>query len=257
VELSVTRADDGDLRTGRFTKRDDWLAAERERLLEPFEKQLATGNTHRDVSVGSHVVQTTDPYDGRGAQGFREEVDEYLEKKAPERWFAMVVARSITRGLAPLRLQIVNPTERNFEAVEVSLTIPGGALPYPSLEEARVHFAPPDPPNPWGQGRNYRELAADLLNAASGGTTTPGPFTSFIQRDESGARVRFPSTHIRPGDPVALPPIHLVLPSKLAGRSLSVGWRVTSTSADAWQEGRILYDIDSEPVDIDLPHPSK
>jgi hypothetical protein len=250
VELAVTRTDDGDpLRTGQFTERDAWLAAERDRLLEPFEKQLATRNKHQDVSVRGLVVASVEPYDPRGAQRFRQEVDEYLEK-APERWLAMVIARSITRGLAPLRLQIVNPTERNFDEVEVGLTLPGGAIPYPRLAEARAHLAPPNPPNPWGQGPNYGDLAHQLLNAE--GTAMPGSLTSRIRHDESGHTVRFLPTHVRPGETVALPPIYLVLPRRLAGQTLAVGWRLTSTTANGWQEDEIVYDVATEPVEIEL-----
>ncbi len=253
VELAVTRADDGSpLRSGRFTpKRDVWLEEERDRLLRPLDDQLRGRSAASTLDIKA-MATTSLVFGTHGDKPFRDEVDKYL-KQAHVRWLTMGIARCISQKLAPLDLEIVNVTQRNFQAVEVLLDLPEGVLAWPSLEEFHREGETPEPPRPFGQARAATDIAAALIPAVR----PPIPPNAHFKRDGGSPSVRFIPTHVRPGVTIPIPRIYLLLPSRTAGETITVNWRVTSTTADGWQEGELVYDVSPDIVDIEIPHPER
>lgn len=37
----------------------------------------------------------------------------------------------------------------------------------------------------------------------------------------------------------------------MAGKEVQVRWRLTSTGVDGWQEGDVVFAVESEPVDLE------
>lgn len=231
VELSVTRADEAVvLESAKFTQGDleQWLEAEDGRLAVPPEP---TGGF---PTVSSYLHR-----DGRPKDRYAKEVQAYL-RRGKLRWFALIAAESVKRRLAPIELQIVNPTERNFGGVEVVVELPDEHLAWMSEDDVLDIVDPPDPPKPWGTHNVYDRISLPKLPRAI-------LDRDAVERDGVLCRVRFTPRHVRPGAAVPLPPIYLTIPAHRAGQDITVRWRLTSTGVDGWQEGEIVFAVSSEP----------
>lgn len=157
VELVVERRDDLELRAGRFVNehRDQWVRAEMVRVLGPLEPKPERPRSAPDAMIGGYDLPSRAslmPEDMRSKKSYSEDVEAYVEA-APRRWLALVAAESVRKRLAPIRLAIVNSTERNFEGVEVVLDLPDKVAAWLSEEEPFDVFAAPTPPQEWGQVR--------------------------------------------------------------------------------------------------------
>ena len=256
VELGVVRADDGSpLRAMRYTAddRDRWLASERSRLLVPLEPPppRAPPSTLDSLlgvgRMGSYGLNTFDR-DTRSKDEYRNEVETYL-KGADRRWFAVVVGRGVASGAGRVQLQIVNPTERNFEEVEVLIDLPDGQLAYVDADDASRALNAPIAPEIWGT----RTLARSIVprNLAQAALSGPRPMQDHIERQGEQRRMRYTARHVRPGETVALPPFHMTIRPEQGGE-LALRWRLTSTGVDGWSEGELLYEIAADAVEIEI-----
>ncbi|MCW2952042.1 MAG: hypothetical protein JWQ48_1212 [Conexibacter sp.] len=244
VALVVTRADDtAVLQTAKFTGEDceQWLASERERLAIPPEP---TVQPHDYLTRFPTTTSFLDR-DTRSKDEYIREVEGYLNR-AELWWFAQVAAQSVERKLAPMELQIVNPTDRNFMGVEVIVELPEKLMAWMSADDVFDTMKPPGPPKAWGTHRLY-----DLARLK-------GPRVILehdeVERDGTEARrVRFTARHVRPGEIVVLPPMFLTVPLTQVGQEIAVRWRLTSSGVDGWQEGEISFAVADEPVNVTVP----
>ncbi len=180
-------------------------------------------------------------FDSRGEEQFREEVEEYVED--PEQlWRALSTEGAIDEDLAVLRLAVMNPTERNFEGVQVEVILPPDVLGTLKASEVRPALDVPDTPLMWGKHSVITAATRDLERVQP----VLGP--KHVVDQGNVTRIRFDAGHVRPGTPATRPDVHLLIPAPLAGEQLSVHWRITSTSVDSWQEGEITLDVDPQPV---------
>jgi hypothetical protein len=80
-------------------------------------------------------------------------------------------------------------------------------------------------------------------------TIDPG---AEIETRANGAEVRFSPLHVRPGQRVDLPVVHLLAPEHTAGGEVALDWTLTSADADGVQAGQLILDIEPEVVDLAL-----
>lgn len=193
------------------------------------------------------TVRQTSPMmfnrDTRSREAFQKEVAEYVEAAA-RYWRAAIATLAIQKDLAPVRLQIQNTTVRNFDGVEVVVEVPNGVQAWVSDDEPFEAFEAPNPPEPWTEQR----LA--LFSRPRLQSLRPH---AVVERDSARLRVRFAPCHVRPGETVRLLPIYLVVAADRPVRQLQLAWRLTSTGADGWRNGEILYELDPQPEQLIAP----
>jgi hypothetical protein len=241
VELAVTRADKtAILRAASFTGDDlkEWLAAERQRLALPPEPPPRRHDFLTSFPTPASYLDR----DPRSKDRYTKEVDAYLAR-AKLRWLATVASETVRHRLAPLALQIVNPTDRNFTGVEVVVELPDEQMAWMSTDDVDKTIAPPEPPEPWGEQRIYSRISPVAIRRAL-------VDADEVEREGSQRRVRFMPRHVRPGETVQLPPVFLTVPAAQAGHDLTVRWRLTSSGVDGWQEGEISFEVADEPVAV-------
>ncbi len=248
VELSVVRRDDAPLHALSVPDggAEGWVAAERARLLAPLAPPppppvKAGASPIQQFLANQTRITSSLSVDGRSKPTYEKEVERYLAR-ADRRWFALIAATGIARGVARLRLAIANPTERNFERVQVELDLPEGVTGHLDAPEAFRASGAPDPPTVWNTSR-----FGDLLGAAK----KIGVELHEVTRGKT-VRFQFAPCHVRPGSPAPLPDVHLIIPPSFAGSQLAVGWRLTSTSVDGWQDGEVAFDIENDVVECDI-----
>ena len=254
VSLVVRRGDEGVLlRTLRVTgsARDDWLAAERSRLLSPLTPTSRPRPSSLDPFSFPQISSARSGLisgDMRSENEFRQDVEAYLAS-ASNRWTATAAALAIKQELAPLRLQIVNPTERNFDEVEVVLDVDGEAGLWLSPRDPFELVSPPDPPEPWGS----RTIFGPIRTVPRLHLPWAESVQDEIEREGPIQRVRFGSRHVRPEAVLSLPPVFLTLPVDRAGGKVDARWHLTSTSVDGSQSGDLTYEVEETPSDIMVP----
>jgi hypothetical protein len=125
---------------------DRWVAREREQLMAPLAAKPKPARTTADMFSMS-VLQQSDYLgrDRRNKEQFATEVNGYLAN-ASRRFDALLLKKLIEDGAARLRIAVANPTPRNFEQVQVELTLPDGVDAYLSAEEAWDVLGAPDRP---------------------------------------------------------------------------------------------------------------
>ncbi|WP_030375279.1 AlbA family DNA-binding domain-containing protein [Streptomyces rimosus] len=212
---------------------DTWIAGERAARLDAWAKRRP-GSDHR-----------TD-------KQHRREMDRFLEQAR-----AILLARGIRRFArykpSMLALRMVNPSERNFTLVRVTLTVNGISVRklnkrlFDLLDEDE-----PDLPGPislpvqWEAGRRDAVGCSDLdgepfriehFGAARSGwqTSTAG----------DKAHIVFAPCDLRPHETVDLPPVPLGLAAK-PGTTVNVAWEATATNADCKAVGSIAVSATSE-----------
>jgi hypothetical protein len=238
VNLEVTACDpDAELQPLRFSAedRDGWLKDERARLAPPAPR----GN-----SASLYEIPLPESLeDSRGRSGFQKAVSAYFNR-AELRWYGLVIKAGISTGSAALKLQIENSTERNFTGVEVVVEIPD--VPNAWLDESEVFEAieAPDPPKSWGTHSVADSIRVDPLPI---GLLDP----DNVERD-GGIKIRFDSRHLRPGQILKLPDIHLTIPASRAGEEISLHWRLTAADANGWRDGDMVFRISDEPFTPEL-----
>ena len=258
VELDVVRTGpDRSLLAVQYSAadRDLWVARQVEQLLAPLEPKpkpprrpgsfMAPGFNPAAFEMPAISL----PTDRRSKDEFRAEVAEY-KAAAPRRWTAVVVAGGIKRRIAEVRLEVVNPTEQNFEGVEVLVDLPDGVQAWLDEDEPFDYFDAPEPVGPWGS-RDWI-VPASIGARLSRGIRLPGP-TDEVERGADRWRVRFHPRHVRPGESVSLPAVHLSLAEDRAGGEIDIRWRLTSTGADGWRQGSITYSVAEQLAVVTVP----
>jgi hypothetical protein len=69
-----------------------------------------------------------------------------------------------------------------------------------------------------------------------------------VSSEPDGQEVRFQPQHLRPGVTLPLPKLHLTINTSYAGQHVVIGWRLTSTRVDGWEEGDVAYEVHPDPV---------
>lgn len=241
VELLVTRAAETNvLRGASFTKEDlaQWLAREQQRLAIPPDPPRRPYDYITSFPASERFLSS----ETRSKDRYTQEVGAYLAR-AHRRWLALVAIATVRDELAPIDLQIVNPTDRNFEGVEVVVELPDKLMVWMSTDDVEATLKAPSPPKLWGTHR-ITDIFPDVAPRVR-------VRNDEVEREGDSRRVRFLARHVRPGETVRLPLIYLTLPAEMAGQELDIRWRLTSTGVDGWREGEITFAVAQETVDVD------
>jgi hypothetical protein len=180
--------------------------------------------------------------DQRTRQQYDEEVESYITV-----WSRAVAARAAFRqaGHAPcqLALQLVNNTDRNFAAVELSAQVPQAG----HLDADALHWpALPPPPAPWGTETAPSWLStAAALHAVAPYLSTPAmalipsPHTRpavSVTKTAGGIRLDYAPLDLRPRQARSIKQVPLALYAK-PGDALEIRWSATAANADGRLEG--------------------
>ena len=203
-----------------------WRQREQSALLGPTQKALVSRNSR-------------EMFGNRTGKEYGGEVLSYLEESArllPDK----ARAEAIVGRDPSMQLVLSNETDHNFTAVRVEVTIKGDIWAFGYPEEAE-----PEMP---GRPRAWNELSmAGLTMPPISVAPASEIFGPFI--DNSGStRLEFKEVDLRPKDKIELDPIYLVADATLAGTTLTIHWKATSTSADGVSEGKFTVTVSSEIV---------
>lgn len=223
VELSVTRADPGTVLRPIDYPTDAWQAW--------MEAEVAT----LLASLNTPVFKTVEP---RSKLEFRDAVACY-EEGAEIWWRAFAAKTAVDDELAPLELSIINQTDRNFADVEVVLTLPGGIEAWRPDSRILGALGAPKKPAAWGSSSFAAAVARRIyptLPLDRGGRPV-------ITDHGTYETVTFPAVQVRPGTPVRLDEIDLLIPKAYAGQTIAISWVLTSTDADGRVEGSLAFDV--------------
>lgn len=208
-----------------------WTEGERKRLaLPPDPARQARDPFHFPPPVTMNFSLDT-----RSRDSYRKEVSAYM-KRAGRHLRAEVIERLIKADISGLKLEIGNPTDKNFDGVEVVLKIPAGPTVWHETHEVATVLGASQPPKPWGKQRPFEVVPPNIQSLT---------FRSSVEivRDEGGATVRFAPEHVRPFASVSLPTVHLVLLEDDPGE-IEVSWTLTSSGVDGQAAGTVVCQVD-------------
>jgi hypothetical protein len=260
---------------------EQWISAERERLLRPLEAladglnaeansapSSTTDLTSRQGIADSEVAQAVSAMgriaatmgrpagkvrkpEDRSPEEYRQLVEQYLSR-ADELLAALAVDRHILDEGCTVALVAINPTDWPFREVEIELYIPGeGVMAVDGLSGERL----PTPPRTWGDRwvdplRQLQWLGEGLAFPQA---VFPEPYLGDIgptlRIDNSGsARVTFPPVNLAPGASVPLDEFHLLLSAILAGTTHVGTWTARSVHVPGVDEGRLHFRVNDSPA---------
>ena len=184
--------------------------------------------------------------DTRTAEDYRTEVDKYLARLHPQ-LAARACASAFRQNLGRLDLVLVNPTDRNFAAVEIIVTLPAAVL---ALDEEPKHRMP-TPPRPWKTPPPFQLLG--------GPWTTPFVIPPFkapkwdvaIEPIEEGVELRFAAVDLRPHERAPLPLVHLFARADAHVSDVVANWSATSTASDGLQSGTLHVPVEDRVRPLD------
>jgi len=235
VELGVSRIDGRPLHVITVPSGPPraWLSSEEERLRLP---PPPTGG--RAGIFEAPVLPFTVDSDPRSRETYAGEVSRYLAE-ADRRWLARLYKSAIEAEVSPLRLQIENSTDRNYEGVEVVLEIAEGPMVWHEAGEVDSTLAAPTPPKPWGKKSMFDIEPLSLPDLGFHGPVE-------IDRGDDLTTVRFEAEHVRPLATVALPVLHLILREDPG--DVDVSWQLTSTTVDGQTSGTFTCAVADMPI---------
>lgn len=244
VELDVRRVGESNLPIVSIPPALEkaWTKAERKRLALPPDPATQVQDPFRfpQPPVTMHMS-----IDTRSRDSYQQEVSAYMQQ-AGRHLRAEVIEQLIEAGVAGMKLEIGNPTGKNFDGVEVLLKIPSGPTIWHQTHEVMKTLGARRPPKPWGEQRPYEVLSPDIQSLA---------FRSSVEiaRDEGGTTVRFEPEHVRPFASVSLPTVHLVLQEDPG--EVEISWTLTSSGVDGQAAGTVVCQVDEKPLIPNLRQP--
>jgi hypothetical protein len=217
--------------------REEWLDRERRRLLAPLTKR-------KDFSQGFRAAEMFFS-ETRSQEEYLQQVERYIDAAGPALGDE-VLARAVASGINRLQLAVENLTEHNFEQVAVELHVPGDVAAFFDADEAATASEFPRRPLLWG---TRRSLLGDFVLEP---TPMPRHFRVPPGRidNAASARIAFNPIHIRPEHRHALPPFHVIVLAKHAGRSMTAAWAATSTSVSGTVSGEFEMEVAAETMPI-------
>jgi hypothetical protein len=253
----------------------EWLNAERERLLEPLladeERQRSRRAKTKGISgdpLGANLegaglaasrvaaigqladtlgaIGTTQP-EKRTPEEYQDSVEAYLAQC--QRVLAeAVLGRIVDNDAALLGLAVRNPSDRNLPSVKVEVEFNGPVL---SFDEDPEVAGLPAPPREWGP----RQVAADFYLPSLAPPTIPTPSypaLGFTTRNHGSTTISYTPTDVRPRETVELDAVRLVIRASV-GDTLVGNWTATSTAFDGVATGSVRVPLGTpalRPLDL-------
>lgn len=199
--------------------RVEFLAAEKDRYVEPFLRQLEKeqrrpGSLFPTVSFGMDREL-------RKQAAFVEEVETYLVGLR-DNWVPALRAAAIEQAVTALRPVVWNPTDAAFAGVELQIHLPGDLGAGWETDPDWIESIP-FPPRPWG-----KQTLSRVIGHLQQAIRAPDP--GRIERVEGEVVVTYLPFDLRAKRRITLAPIHLFVPDRHAGTDLLLRWSAASTA---------------------------
>lgn len=227
------------------------LSEEEERLLNETHAQLRETMKPFTEALSKSFGFLGQRTEDRTPEAYEEEIGHYLqdcERRLP----AVLVRSLVASSRAALRLVLVNNPDVNLPSVEVEALVEGPVMALSGHEEELDEDLPRRPRH-WGTPRPHPLLST----FGSRPRVWIPPATRLMPEvtidNTASARVIFRPLDLRPEARVELPVVHLVVAKELAGETLTLQWKATSTGASGVASGTLTLPIASSPlVPLDL-----
>jgi hypothetical protein len=210
--------------------------------------------SNRRDSVGG-VIMPVLP-DRRTLEEYNKEVEDYL-RKAHKAIVRQVVWRLGKHNPAMLRLRVVNPTERNFSQVRVSVTIDVAAVrtfnqkSLDLLNKAQPKV--PEPPSAFGTPRSILPDSLGKQFIAVPNTIGDTALRRSWYADSLGDKVQivFQPCDLRPNDSPSLAAVPLIVMAE-TGASIKIEWTATATNANGQATGSMELAVTASTLDVNI-----
>lgn len=198
------------------------------------------------VAAFDYSLQPPKPLgEKRSEEEYRAEVEMYVQDmKARGAWLGAVAVDWVKARSSLLGVSIRNNTDQNYESAVVELTLLGltRANVFAAEGDAARVLPLPEEPEEWGSPSYLSGIVASRY------ATTPiaalAKPTLDIEEPSTGqVFVRYPELRIRPRTTHTPEPLLLAPAPLMAGESVPVHWRVTTSSTDGHQEGDIDFQV--------------
>jgi hypothetical protein len=182
--------------------------------------------------------------DRRSHDEYRAEVNEYLTRAA-ERLPTKVWALAVENLSQPCHLQLSNPTERNFDEVQLDVDFRGDIMGYAERADARVGAIFPPAPclyDPTPRLASSLQYLPPFLPRVTYAAPVP---ELWVTNTDDGSRVRFRPVHLRPREKKTLPALYFLAHLESAGTSISGHWSATAKNVDGDVHGTVELRVTS------------
>jgi hypothetical protein len=222
---------------GRRSQEGEALSDEEQQALDRHWKLLE--------SISGMAMQSVLSRDARSPEGYRAEVEAYIEKCRQQLPSALCVTAASRE--APLLLRIDNQTDLMLHQVQVAVIVSPGQVPIMDLARNSVvsnHFVMPWPEPPPAYGKKNLMSLDSSLRVSPGLAALAGSAhasrQSVIERPEilrsaEGLSIRFPPVDLRAHASEPLPAITL-FGRDIVGDSITIRWTATCTNLNGRQE---------------------
>jgi hypothetical protein len=249
----------------------EWVDAEHERVMAPLvwrkeaqQRGLAAPSpfasaiqhTQKVAAIAASISALSEP-DTRTEADFIDEVDAYLKEARAELPNAALAA--LSKIAPPMRLVLVNDTERNFANVSVDALLRGPVI---GIDDPLDPVKLPAPPRALGTPTRSSRFPA----IAFGNATMPHLSAAFlnpriastarrptITNTAEGVRIEFPSIHVRPHARIPLDDVVCIATENIAGEILPLEWTATASDANGEAGEQLAVTVDataSTPLDL-------
>ncbi len=185
--------------------------------------------------LGGISQNSKEMFGNRTGKEYGRKVLSYLEESArllPEK----ACAEALMGRDPSMHLMLVNETDHNFAAVRVEVAIDGDIWGFVSAEEAEPEM--PARPRAWNVGSLRTGFRMPSLSAPRISEML-GPHID----NSRPTHIRFDKDNLRPRERIDLDPLYLVADASLAGMTLTIHWKATSTSADGVSAGEFTVTV--------------
>lgn len=188
----------------------------------------------------------------RSEEQFRGEVSGYLDKLREE-LPGILPARSVTHGIARLKLEVVNNTDTTFTKVRVEAKLPPELWVTEWQNEVRSEAELPSPPRAYGQprlsGLGLRHGISFASVIAPPGALA-GPWRPDVLRRPDAVYVDYIPEDVRAQGVTTLPSVWLVIADP-ATQAVLVRWEATATNAERRLSGTITVPVQQPPASVE------
>lgn len=192
----------------------------------------------------------------RSEEEYKAEVEQHVAAmKAPGAWLQAVAVDGVKGRGSVLGVSVRNNTDQNYENAVMELTLIGltrGNVFAAESDAARL-LRVPEEPKEWGDMSLIPAIARYPVTTVAAAAK---PRPEVEEPSKGQALVRYPELRIRPHTTHRLEPLLLALAPFMAGETVPVHWRVTTSSTDGHQEGDLTLRVPGGAADPE-PEPSE
>jgi hypothetical protein len=192
----------------------------------------------------------------RSEEEYKAEVEGYVQAmRIPGAWLHAIATDWVKERRSVLGVSVRNNTDQNYENAVMELTFIGltrGNVFAAEGDAARL-LPMPEEPEEWGDMSVVTAIAARYPATTIAAAAKPRP--EVEEPSKGRVLVRYPELRIRPHTTHKLESLLVALAPFMAGETVPVHWRVTTSSTDGHQEGDLTLRVPGGAADRE-PEPS-